>query len=255
MSSFITKISRKSTNTLVLIHGNSSSPSVFNHFVENHLQFSIINICLPGHDGHRSAKPEQDYSFEGLKSCVRSGIPTNVPVIIIGNSLGGHLAIEVAGDFPNCKGVVIFGTPPLKKPLNTEEAFLPSEALGTYFKADYTDEELTSTFSIATRNETVRKTLISDFINTDPLFRQYFAYSGLHLGQLGDEAKMVAELGKPVHVIHGLQDPSANLAYIKTLPGITQVHEIDNCGHYPSVEQPEQFAAIVKEIAEQIFGD
>jgi len=243
----------KNTNTLFFLHGNSSSAAVFDHFFEHHTNFSLQRINLPGHNGHKSHDPENDYSFDGLKSFIGIAFPKNFPFIIIGNSLGGHLAIEVAGDFPNCKGLVIFGTPPLKKPLNPHEAFLSSEALSSFLKADYTDEELEKTFAAVSQFEALRPLLMRDFVNTDPLFRHHFAHSGLQLGQLGDEAKIVEELGIPVHVIHGLQDPSANLAYIKTLPGITKIYEIDKCGHYPSVEQPVEFKRLVESIAGSCF--
>ena len=125
--------------TMVFLHGNSSSSKVFNETFSSSIDHTLIRMDLPGHGG--SPKNPQSYAIDTLRTMVIDFIIEKVtePFLLIGNSLGGHLAIEILPELPQCKGLVIFGTPPLKKPINAEEAFLPCEALNTYFKADYTD--------------------------------------------------------------------------------------------------------------------
>jgi pimeloyl-ACP methyl ester carboxylesterase len=175
------------------------------------------------------------------------------PFLLIGNSLGGHLAIEILPELPQCKGLVIFGTPPLKKPINAEEAFLPCEALNTYFKADYTDDELDETMAVATYGPAGRELLRDDFIQTDPSFRSTFYNGAMVEGSLHDEVAIIASDSRPVYVIQGVQDPTVNVNYIRGLQGITKIFEINKCGHYASLEEPYQFNSILKKVSSEVF--
>jgi len=51
--------------------------------------------------------------------------------VIVGWSLGGHIALEAASALPDAAGFVIFGTPPVSGPADMPEAFLPNPALET----------------------------------------------------------------------------------------------------------------------------
>lgn len=239
--------------TPVFIHGNSSSKVVF----DNQVTFfkNAIAEDLPGHgDQLPSSDPYNEYSVRGMCNALIQKYKSVENLVLLGNSLGGHLAMEIAPQLPNLKGLVIFGAPPVKKPLNVEEAFIPTEALAYYFKGAYDESELREKLQIIAHREEHFEMLLQDFMRTDEPFRDVWAKSVTVDLELQDEVEIVKNLNKPVYVIHGLQDPSVNLEYLKTLEGITKIYEIDDCGHYPSLEQPEAFNAIVDEILSELKG-
>jgi len=239
--------------TMVFLHGNSSSSKVFNETFSSSIDHTLIRMDLPGHGG--SPKNPQSYAIDTLRTMVIDFIIEKVtePFLLIGNSLGGHLAIEILPELPQCKGLVIFGTPPLKKPINAEEAFLPCEALNTYFKADYTDDELDKTMAVATYGPAGRELLRDDFIQTDPSFRSIFHHGAMVEGSLHDEVAIIASDSRPVYVIQGVQDPTVNVNYIRGLQGITKIFEINKCGHYACLEEPYQFNSILKKVSSEVF--
>lgn len=239
------------TNHLVCIHGNSSSKKVFEsqlaHF-EN-----IVAQDLPGHgDSIPSLDPAKAYTLKEVRALLTDRYKKLESIVLIGNSLGGHLAIEIAPDLPNLKGIILFGTPPLKKPLNMEEAFLPTDALGAYFQGTYDEKILREKLPVITSQPQHFEPLLQDFMKTDTAFRDVLAKAVMEDDELLDEVEILSKVKVPVYVIHGKQDPSVNVEYIKGLDGITKVYEIDNCGHYASLEQPEKFNAIVEEIMDEL---
>ena len=129
--------------TIVCLHGNSSSLIVFHPlFKSKLLDYSIISFDLPGHgDSIEKYKNHSNFSIsffkENLIKCINS---IDDDILLVGNSLGGHLAIEISEEIKRLKGLLIFGSPPVKKPINFEEAFLPVAALQTYLTEKPTEE-------------------------------------------------------------------------------------------------------------------
>ena len=63
--------------------------------------------------------------------------------MLVGWSLGGHIAIEAAAQGLPLAGIVISGTPPVGPGLeHMGDAFIPSESMGLTGKPDFTDEEV-----------------------------------------------------------------------------------------------------------------
>jgi pimeloyl-ACP methyl ester carboxylesterase len=61
-----------------------------------------------------------------------------------------------------------------------------------------------------------------------------------------DLSKQLVLLKKPVHIITGAQDPLAFISYeIKILLPNSQLHWINQSGHFPMFEQPEKFYSLL----------
>lgn len=208
---------------------------------------------MPGH-GEQSASinPTVDYTVNGIKRRLIEKYKAVKSLVLLGNSLGGHLAVEVAPNLPNLQALILFGTPPLKKPLNIEEAFLPTDQFSPFFKSQYEEADLRKKLSSVVYNQVFLEQTLKDFIKTDPKFRDVWANSTAVDMELADEVAIIENLNIPIYVIAGKQDPAVNIDYIKSLSSIRNVYEIDECGHYPSLEQPEIFNAIVEEILAEI---
>ena len=248
-----------SKDVIFCIHGNSSSKRVFNSLIASKsYQQRIIAIDLPGHgDNIMDYKKHKDFSFSLYKEYLINKInEIEGNILLIGNSLGGHLAIEVATKIKNLKGLVIFGTPPVKRPLNLEEAFNPVEALHTFFNDNPCEGEINNAIDIAVQNKGVKEQLIKDFLRTNPFVRSSCAKE-ITENKLDDEYKLYKNLDVPKLIIHGDTDPTVNKNYLLELNAIStksEFVEIKNCGHYASIEQPAIFNNLVLKFCKTVFA-
>jgi pimeloyl-ACP methyl ester carboxylesterase len=109
---------------LFFIHGNSSSLEVYESIVNSSkIAYTKVSIALPGHRTHQHKKFSlKDFSLKAYRSFLIQTINSyHEDIILIGNSLGGHLAIEIAEKIKNLKGLVILGTPPVKNLLTLKK--------------------------------------------------------------------------------------------------------------------------------------
>jgi pimeloyl-ACP methyl ester carboxylesterase len=243
--------------TIVCIHGNSSSSVVFESLLNSDLlKQTIIVLELPGHKNNTTAyKNHSDFSMSFFKENLLNTINSiDDEIILLGNSLGGHLAIEIADKIKNLKGLVVFGSPPVKKPINFEEAFLPVEALQTYFTANPSEEAINIAANIAVQNKTKVSSIASDFKITNPLVRKNIA-EDIFSGKLENEYECYVNLTVSKFIIAGDKDPSVNIEYLKKVNNNSKKSELiifENCGHYPSLEKPEEFEKTLVDIISKI---
>ena len=234
--------------TIVLIHGNSSSSEIFKATTESDLiPYNKIAIDLLGHGNNQPESLNQEEHFSILaykKDILKQLEHIEDDVLLVGNSLGGHIAIEIASQIKNLKGLVIFGTPPLKKPLNFDEGFLPVEELQTIFKEDPSHSEIETTINAIVNNKEASSLLISDFKKSNPLVRKAIANDAAN-SNFSNEFDYFTTTKTPKYIIAGDHDISINLNYLKEITalcnGNCELITFENCGHYPSIEQPEKF--------------
>ena len=127
-------MSENKKGTLFCIHGNSSSSKVFEDLKQNqNSKYDVFLIDLLGHGTNQEKQNMSDFSLKSQKEYLLKQLKYHKGnVILVGHSLGGHLAIEIAEKIDNLKGLIIIGTPPVKKPMNLEEAFLPIQEIQTF---------------------------------------------------------------------------------------------------------------------------
>ena len=255
----IYRVEGEEKGTIFCIHGNSSSSKVFESlFNSTELKQSIVVIDLPGHGTNQNIDDElPNFSFFSLKNYLLKAVSeVNDGVLLIGNSLGGHLAIEIATEIKNLKGLVIMGTPPLKKPINFQEAFIQVPELNTFFKEFPTDEEIEAITEIAMVNKKNKHIIIDDFKRSNPLVRSALAVD-LSEDSFEDEYDVFTNLTIPKYIIAGDSDPSVNRSYLDQIKNECRINceliEINDCGHYPSVDRPLEFNRIIEEICKNIF--
>ena len=178
-------------------------------------------------------------------------------ILLIGSSLGGHLAIEIAPAIENLSGLVIMGTPPVKKPLNFEEAFNTIPELNSFFKEEVSTKELDAIVHIALRNKAYNNIFIDDFKKSDPKVRSSLA-NDIMAGSFDDQFNIFTNLAVPKFILAGDADPSVNRDYLSEVCKASsfgcRIYDLDQCGHYPSLESPDSFGSIIRSIADDVFN-
>ncbi len=235
---------------IVFVHGNSLSALTFSQqFTALALsQYRLIAFDLPGHGNSvRSSNPENDYIpakfIEVLvELCHALGAED---AVLVGHSLGGHMAINALPYLPKAKGVVTFGTTPLTLPLRFDLAFLPSPALGLIFKPNLTLDELSILANEFTANGNDKPEVIFENLKqTDPMVRLEVG-KALMSGQTADEVAIIKNSNIPYAVLQGAGDKLINPNYFDFIGNDfiwkQRFQTIENAGHCPQIENPAEF--------------
>ena len=245
--------------TLVFIHGNSSSADIFREVMaEAEIGHSKIAVDLPGH----GTNTEDDFQPEDFLTrtigdqLVALLNQIDDDIVLGGNSFGGHLAIEIADRVKRLKGLLIFGTPPLKKPVNFEEAFLPVPELQTFLTENPTTAEIEAAAVVAVFDKNLASRIVEDFKKASPAVRTSLV-SDITTGKWNDQEAIFVNLGLKKYIIRGKQDPSVNPQYLEEVSqkcqGNCEIIVFEECGHYPSMEKPQAFIHTIKRIATEVF--
>ncbi|HYP31705.1 MAG TPA: alpha/beta fold hydrolase, partial [Burkholderiaceae bacterium] len=97
---------------LLLVHGLTASHAVWEHTIEAFAdRWRVIALDLPGHGA--SAKPDAPYTIDFFAGMVRSlaralGVDE---AVVIGSSLGGRVALELAAWYPRFTRALVLAAP------------------------------------------------------------------------------------------------------------------------------------------------
>ncbi|VAW37504.1 Hydrolase, alpha/beta fold family [hydrothermal vent metagenome] len=248
-------------STMLFVHGNSASGRTFQHQLEGSLghKYRIIAMDLPGHGDSDPASDLAAYGMPGYAKVVTAVAQAlnATDAILVGWSLGGHIVLEAHNLLPHAAGFVIYGTPPLAFPPAMEEAFLPNPAVNVGFTPDVTEEQAHAYASAFFRkgSSVDPAPFVADVMKTDGQARAGLAASIVPDGYQ-DEVKIVAELTRPLTILHGKGETLVNDGYIAelTMPTLWRgaIQYIEDAGHAVHWEQPEQFNNLLAAFAEDI---
>jgi len=245
---------------VIFVHGNSASSRTWHPVMAGPFgqRYRCLAFDLPGHGDSAPAAHRQDYSLPGYARTLAGFASATgaTDAVIVGWSLGGHIALEAAPSLPDAAGFVVFGTPPVAEAAQMAEAFLPNPAMNAGFTAAVSDEEARA---YAASFTTARSALSLDGFVADILRTYGEARAGLFAsigeGRFADEIAIVTALRQPLAILQGDGEQLVNLAYLKTLAVPTlwrgAVQLIPDAGHAPQEETPEAFAALL----EAFIGD
>jgi 2-hydroxymuconate-semialdehyde hydrolase/2-hydroxy-6-oxo-octa-2,4-dienoate hydrolase len=168
---------------------------------------------------------------------------------IVGNSLGGRIALQMATDRPDrVTKMVLMGSPGVgmtpTEGLAALRAYEPSHEamrhmLRTYFAVNpalITDELVDIRYQASVANGAFEAYRAMFF---DPRHR------GSELGISEDEARAITT---PSLLVHGREDQVVPLAVSITMLGLlpnADLHVFSHCGHWTQIERADEFSALV----------
>lgn len=251
---------------VLFIHGNSGCKEVFHHQFSSALagSYRFIAFDLPGCGASDDAAVPQDiYRMEPMAKITRRLLKTlgATDAVLVGWSLGGHLAIELAQEDPGHKGVVMSGTPP-SGPAREEalQAFNLTEAMLLTGKVEFTKEDV----------DLYGNAIFGDTFTQDKGFSEAVAradgqmreISGIDWGtneQAGHhQLSVIANLNIPMAVLDGTGDPFINHDWMEKLVWKNlwrgKYHIIENTGHAPFLQNPEAYNALLTEYLNDVFS-
>lgn len=254
MNNYIRNKNRENQKTIIFVHGNSSSSNVFNPIFDSELfEENLIAFDFFGHGRSPRQGFDDKYSIDSYrKQLLEIASKVINDVYIVAHSLGGHIAIEVAPNIDNLKGLMVFGAPPIRKPLNFNEAFNTVEIMNMMYSDKVDEENLELLFQIFTKNKSYNGILKNDFRNTDPRIRLDLATELQNPETLLDEVCIFKNLNCKKIILNGEFDPAINKEYLRAIQ--TECYfdlvEVNDSGHYISVENSFEFNRLVKEFVE-----
>jgi pimeloyl-ACP methyl ester carboxylesterase/predicted transcriptional regulator YdeE len=253
--------------TIVFIHAHCANKEFFEKQLNSPFfaNYRLIALDLPGYGESEPPKdPEKVYSFPGFASVVKEVIHLMElnNIVIVGWSLGGHVALEIAPRLPQLKGLLITGAPPIEiSPNGLSRGFKAADpkVLACFGKGNLSYEEAQLLATVSGYNFTKEKEFIVDAVlETDEGAKTIYPRS-IMLGVGQNELKIVNEWPHPIAVIAGEKDAGINNDYIINEVKFKnlwegQVHVIPNAGHAAFMEDPEKFNLILHRFVQNIFN-
>lgn len=236
---------------LLMIHGNSSCKEVFRNQLQGPIgsEFQCVAMDLPGHGRSTDAlDPGRTYSVSGyadvaLELMRALGHPR---FAVLGWSLGGHVGLEMIHGSDAIGGLMITGTPPIRKgPKGFEDGFVPSRHMvlagQRHFSAEEIDAYSRATCGVNARFESFLRDAVA---RTDGVARENML-KGLLAGDGCDQRDAAQHSSVPLAIVNGAEDEFIDNAYIASLTYDRlwegKVYDLEGIGHAPFWEAPGVF--------------
>jgi len=216
---------------------------------------------LPGHGESDNAEdPQNTYTISAYARLVGELANTLQPksLVLVGWSLGGHIAIEAAAQGLPLAGIVISGTPPVGPGLeHMGDAFIPSESMGLTGKPDFTDEEVVAFANEGMGGaEFVNDGVLKAVARTDGIARQTMLTDWSTPGAGHEHRLFVARWSQPIAVLQGQQDAFVSGDYLQSLEWNNlwrgEIQFFEGTGHAPFWQDPEQFNELLGSFLEDL---
>jgi len=241
---------------VIFIHGNSCSSRTWEGILQSPFgqRYRCLALDLPGHGDSDQAKDPGDYSLPGYARILTgfAQATSTGNAVIVGWSLGGHIALEAAPHLPHAAGFVIYGTPPIATADQMSVAFQPNPAMAFTFAPSISPDEarVYAAAFVAPGSELDLSETVTDVLKTDGAARAGLGAS-LAEGRYADELAITENLTTPLAILHGEGEQLISLDYLRTLTPPTlwrrEIQLIPGAGHAPHLETPGQFTTLLQD--------
>ena len=243
---------------IVFVHGSGFSKDVFKLQFESR-QLSghhLFAIDLPGHGDSADANdPSAVYSYAGLASVVTDFIERlNIDrCLLVGWSLGGHVAYDMLDTVPQVAGVMAFGAPPaVGGPLGIIRSLHISKNLLLISKAKFTRADA-ERFERVCLDGHFAGEFVETLCRTDEKMRPCLSRSVMASTGQGQK-KRVESARTPICLLQGRHDPVSRTGYMQAFPGQNlfagRCIIFDESGHAPFVDAADKFDCLLAQFAD-----
>ena len=239
---------------VVLLHPEPGDASTFAAVLPQlSNEYRVLAPDLRGHG--KSAKPRGDYSVPTQAAYVARLLDATAVdrAVLVGNSYGAIVALQIAADAPErVRALVLSGTCayrayrlPWKARLLSSWAgrlfapLVPGRVIEHEYRAQFADPIAVSPEQIA-----AVRAAFADRTGRRCLWQQ------AHQLDFGNVENLLQRISVPVLLLWGRNDTATPLIWAHRLEqdlAGARLEIIEECGHYPPLEQPDTFARIASE--------
>lgn len=238
--------------TLLFVHGLGGSQSTWASVLGGLAEtYRVAAIDLPGHGASDKPAPDAaDYSVGGLAAAVGDAIETlNLsPAVVIGHSLGGATALQLALDRPKLvRGLVLVDSAGLGQEINTE--------LLDRVESDPSREEARALMELFFANQRfILERGIDDMYASRQVEGADAAVKTIAAGAFSREGQQISfvdrlsEVEAPVLLVWGELDrvfPAKQAVAASKALSTSWLEVFEGIGHVPHVEAAPAFTALV----------
>jgi pimeloyl-ACP methyl ester carboxylesterase len=178
----------------------------------------MLTYDLPGHGKSENAPlPEQVYSLPGYAKHLRTllEILNLKDIVLLGFSLGGHLANEAAGNHigSSVRGLCTIGAPPIDHLGDFQRAFIPLPEEASLFVKNVTEYHSRIIVDAMTGSSGLQELFLEDIMRTDSMAREYLMKS-IGEGIFHSEHDFLGNTEIPVLCMFGRNDKMISPEYI-----------------------------------------
>lgn len=209
-------------NPVVMVHGTSSSSSVFiRQLIDSILsyQFRIIAFDLVGHGKTEYSKnPEKDYTLKGqsqflIDFCNVLGIKN---AVFAGHNTGGNIILEAYSKLDNPRGIVLLSSAPIQNPFKNE-LFQKLDSIGLLAKPGVDDSEVHQIAASFVEKGTAYPDFIPDLIRNADLKTREFLFKSIYNGDFNDQIGILKAIKQQIAVYYGEYDQVIDFDYVNSL--------------------------------------
>lgn len=249
-----TEVNSEKNPAILFIHGNSHAENSFRDQAGSELlqDYRLLFINLPGHGKSDSAEHYSLPLFAEIIHQLTKELQLK-DFMLVGHSLGGHVALHSLSHL-NPSAVMIYGTPPLSKPLDIS-GFLPNPQARALGQEICTAEDLEDFFTALNYSGEERILALDNFKMTDPRVRTSILES-VGSNNYSDECQLLKNYDGKLMVLVSEYENLVNNNYIMKMVEENKPEALKvlmKAGHVPHVEKPLEFNRILADFARETF--
>jgi pimeloyl-ACP methyl ester carboxylesterase len=250
---------------VVLLHSNSTAAELYDGVLQSELgkRYHLLALSFPGHGRSRPLEAGSDaYSIPALASalvdCLGDIAPG--PCVVVGHSLGGHVATTALARLPGVRGVMLISAPPLQASA-LGQIFRPDPTGGALFQGELSEGDTAAMVDALLApgqvSNAFRQRVRDSIRRTDPRFRPALGRS-IGRGMLSDEVSLLASTSVPTALIYGTDDRFIDTSYYVQVrlrtPWRQGLYSFPGSGHSPHWDAPQQFHALLETFLDDCLG-